>query len=306
MYPEAIAGWLRPVMPEREVIGLADEAAFVDALPDIEVLVAHLPPRGHWATAKRLRLLHAVGAGVDGLLPAVGLPSDVIVANATGVHIPAMSEWIVAALLTAFKGFDHLHGQQRQNVWRPVWDARPLAGSTVCILGLGTIGADVARLLQPFAVRIVGTRRTPAPMPGVAEVFGPDQTTETMRGADAVIVLLPRTELTTATIGPEQLDALKDNAVLVDVSRGGIVDIEAVVERLGTGKLRTAVVDVWEPEPLPANSPFWSVPGLVLTPHTAGANASYVHALSTRMAENIALLEKGEPLISPVDRERGY
>jgi phosphoglycerate dehydrogenase-like enzyme len=118
--------------------------------------------------------------------------------------------------------------------------------------------------------------------------------------------LLPRTELTTATIGPEQLDALNDNAVFVDVSRGGIVDIEAVVERLGTGKLRTAVVDVWEPEPLPANSPYWSVPGLVLTPHTAGANASYVHALSTRMAENIALLEQGKPLISPVDRERGY
>ena len=293
-------------MPHREVIGLADEAAFVEALPNIEVLVAHLPPREHWPIAQRLRLLHAVGAGVDGLLPAVGLRSEVIVANASGVHIPAMSEWIVAALLSAHKGFDRLHAQQRETVWRPVWDARPVAGSTVCILGLGTIGADVARLLQPFAVRIVGTRRTPVPVPGVAEVFGPDQTTEAMRGADAVIVLLPRTGATTAAIGPEQLDSLADNAVLVDVSRGGIVDIDAVVERLGAGKLRSAVIDVWEPEPLPADSPYWRVPGLVLTPHTAGANASYVNALATRMAQNISLLEQGEPLISPVDRERGY
>ena len=112
--------------------------------------------------------------------------------------------------------------------------------------------------------------------------------------------------MTTATVGPDQLDSLNDNAVLVDVSRGGIVDIDSVVERLGTGKLRSAVIDVWEAEPLAANSPYWSVPGLVVTPHTAGANASYISALATRMAQSIALLEQGEPLISPVNRERGY
>ena len=111
-YPEGIAAWLRPVMPHREVIGLANEAAFVEALPNIEVLVAHLPPRKHWPAAERLRLLHAVGAGVDGLLPAVGLRSEVIVANASGVHIPAMSEWIVAALLLAHKA---LTGSMRNN-----------------------------------------------------------------------------------------------------------------------------------------------------------------------------------------------
>ena len=306
VYPANMSGWVQQGMPDREVVGLEDADAFDRVAGDVEVLVAGSSPTRDWSAASRLRLLHAIGAGVENLLPAEGLRDDVQIANASGVHLPAMSEWAVTALLAARRQFDVLFQQQQERRWRPIWRVHPLAGARVCILGLGNIGADVARLLEPFGPVVVGTKRRPGPVDGVAEVLGADDTAAAMSGADAVVVALPLTPATRREVGAAELDRLNEGSVLIDVSRGGVVDTEAVVAALGSGRLRAAVIDVWDEEPLPEDSPYWDVPGLIVGPHTSGASADYLTAAAARIAENVDRLERGEPLLSPVDRNAGY
>ena len=301
-----VAGLLREALPGRLVVSWASEDDLRAGLPEVEVLLAFRPPRGIWANARRLRLIQMMGAGVDALLPAPDLPPGVQIANARGLHGAQMSEFALAMILALAKRIPRALEQQQARLWK-MYGLPQLAGKTLGILGLGAIGAAIADKATCFGLRVIGTQRDPKPVPHVELVLaGPEGAERVLRESDFLVVLLPLTPDTRGSIGARELDRMKPGAFLVNLARGGIVDEQALLERLRSGRLAGAALDVFAQEPLPADDPLWSAPNTILTPHLAGLEPEYMQRLTALAADNVRRLERGEPLRNPVDRLRGY
>lgn len=284
VYPSTAKDFLTPivtVLDERDVVFL-DELE--PALPDIEALVHLGKAPIDWASADKLKLIQVGGAGVDGLLPATNLADSVIITNASGSHEPEMAEFVLAAMFAlAYRIPDYVE-QQRTKVWKQRMP-RALAETTLCVVGLGTIGQAVAARAKALGMTITGVRRSGEPVEGIDRVTTMENRLEAIADADVLVVVAPLTEETRGLIGPAELAALAPRATMIDVSRGGVSDIDAVVEALDSGQLSGAAIDVFEPEPLPSTSPLWEVPNLLLTPHTAGNSRTYVSRWAKTLAE---------------------
>jgi len=302
---EALAKPLRARLPEREFVIWTHEPELVAGLGEVEALLAFRPPRGIWSRATRLRLIQMMGAGVDALLPAPDLPAAVQIANARGIHGPHMGEFALAMVLALAKRVPRALEQSRDRLWKP-FGVDTIAGRTLAILGLGSIGAAVAKAASALGMRVIGTQREPKPTEHVAEVFAPAQTEAVLRQADFAVVLLPLTPETRGSIGARELGFLKPSACLVNLARGGIVDEDALADALRAGRLAGAACDVFAEEPLQPASPLWSAPNAILTPHVAGLGPGYMERLTEIFAENLDRLESGSPLRNAVDRARGY
>lgn len=283
-----------------------DDEAFLSALPEIEVLFGYGMPRGHWASAQRLRLIQTPGAGVDSLLPAPDLAEHVLLANASGVHEPHMPEFVLAQLLALAYQIPRTVRRQDNHVWRTSFPTMTLSGKTLCIVGLGVIGQSVARRAKALGMRITGVRRSGEPIEGIDLVVTPDNRHEALTQADAVVVITPLTSETRGLIGEKELAALRPGSLFVDVSRGGVSHTAAVVAALASGQLGGASMDVFEPEPLPGDSPLWDVPNLLITPHSAGMSPGYVDRLVRVLLASIEAMTNGAPLPNAVDRTLGY
>jgi phosphoglycerate dehydrogenase-like enzyme len=303
---EVIGRMLRDALPGREIVVWDREEQLRAGLPEVEVLLAFRPPKGVWAGARRLRLIQMMGAGVDALLPAPDLPAQVQIANAHGLHGAQMSELALGLMLALAKKLPRALEQQRAHLWK-LWGLPQLAKKTLGILGLGAIGAAVAEKARAFDMRVVGTQRTPKPVPNVdLVVAGAEGTERVLRESDYVVVLLPLTPETRGSIGARELDFMKPGAFLVNLARGGIVDEDALLERLRSGALGGAALDVFAEEPLPASHPLWDAPNAILTPHLAGLEPDYMKRLLALSIDNVERLERGAPLRNLVDRARGY
>jgi len=297
---------LREALPGREVVVWQSEAELRAGLPDAEVLLSFRPPKGVWAAARRLRLIQMMGAGVDALLPAPDLPAGVQVANARGLHGAQMSEFALAMLLALAKRVPRALEQQREHLWK-MYGIPQLAGKTLGILGLGAIGAAVAEKARAFDMRVIGTQREAKPVPHVELVLaGAAGTERVLRESDFLVVLLPLTPETRGLLGARELDLAKPGAFLVNLARGGIVDEDALLERLRSGHIAGAALDVFAQEPLPASHALWDAPNAILTPHLAGLEPEYLKRLVELSVDNVQRLESGRPLRNRVDRARGY
>ena len=300
-----VANLLRTGLPGREVVSWSREEELRAGIGEVEVLLAFRPPRGIWAGAKRLRLIQMMGAGVDALLPAPDLPPAVQVTNARGLHAH-MGEFALAMILALAKRIPRALEQKQAQLWK-LYGVPKLAGATLGILGLGAIGEAVAEKAAAFGMRVIGTQREPKTVPHVdATCAGAAGTERVLRESDYVVVLLPLTPETRGSIGARELDWMKPTAFLVNLARGGIVDETALLERLRSGRLAGAALDVFDKEPLPASDPLWTAPNTILTPHLAGLEPNYMQRLMELAVDNVTRLERGEPLRNRVDRARGY
>jgi phosphoglycerate dehydrogenase-like enzyme len=292
-------------LPGRELRGFADEAEFSAQVGEIEVLLALRPPRGHWSHAKRLAFIQISGAGVDALLPAPDLPERVRVANGRGISGNVMAEYALGWMLHFARRVDRNQAQQAQREWQ-LYAPHQLEGATCGILGMGAIGEAVAARAKAFGMRVLGTQRKPKPCPFADEVLGPEDTDRVLAESDYVVVILPLTPETSGSLDTARLARMKPDAVLVNMARGGIVDESALAARLREERLRGAVLDVFDEEPLPRESALWDVPNLIVTPHVAGFSRDYLPRAFEIFAENVQRLESGERLRNEIDRARGY
>lgn len=304
-FGEALRAPIEAAFPEREFVVWTDAQSFARGIGEVEAIVALRPPRGHWAGARRLRLVQLPGAGVDSVLPAPDLPASVRIANCRGVHEPEMPEFALSLILALAKRIPRALEQQRRREWR-MYGNLPLHGATVGILGLGAIGHSLARRCKALGMRVIGTRRGGEPLEDVDYVFGPDGTEQVLRASDVVVVVLPLTPETRGLLSVEALSLMKPRALLVDVARGGIVDEDALAAALHEGSIAGAAMDVFEDEPLPPSSPLWDAPNCIVTPHVAGISRDYMQRVAGIFAENLRRLEAGEPLVNEVERGRGY
>lgn len=236
-----------------------------------------------------LRWIQSISAGVD-QFPAEELEqSGVVLTSARGVHGPQVAEHAFALLLALTRGI----GVAMRDAATETWKMRTgdeLAGKTMGILGLGTIGEEIARRAAAWGMKVIGTKRDPASYSGVARaVFPPDETIEVFRLADCVVSVLPDTPETRGVVGAAELNAL-EGGWFVNVGRGSAVDEPALVAALEKGVLRGAGLDVFVQEPLPEGSPLWHHPRVVMTPHTAGLSPEYGPRLARIFEANLAAL----------------
>jgi phosphoglycerate dehydrogenase-like enzyme len=248
------------------------------------------------AKLPRLRLIQLMSAGAENVIPFV--PPGVTLCNARGVHDPAVAEWVLAVILAQVRQLPRFLAAQQAGTWDPV-RSEPLAGQTVLIVGYGSIGEAVERMLDPFGVTVKRIARRARP--GVSSL---DDLPAVLPDADIVILLVPVTPATTGLVDAQFLSRMHDHALLVNAARGPVVDTGALLAELRSGRLRAAL-DVTDPEPLPDGHPLWSAPGLLLTPHVAGAMSTALPRVMTVVADQLARYAAGEPLLNVVGPQ-GY
>jgi phosphoglycerate dehydrogenase-like enzyme len=274
---EAIPGVGSVVPGDMDTVG--------DLLVDADVLVSF-----RWSDewiVPSLRWIQSISAGTDQFPLADLREAGVVLTSAVGIHAVQVSEHAFGLLLSMTRGIAAAIRNEASEGWE--WSrVVDLDGMTLGVLGLGTIGEAVARTGRAFGMRVIGTKRDPSTYEGVAEeVFGPDDTIEVFRRADAVIVTLPGGEETAGLVGADELDAL-EAGFLVNVGRGSVVDEPALVSALESGSLRGAGLDVFAEEPLPAGHPLWRLPNAVVSPHLAGASPKYAERLAALFERNLA------------------
>jgi phosphoglycerate dehydrogenase-like enzyme len=248
----------------------------------------------------RLRVIQLMSAGADHVLAYV--PPGVTLCTARGAHDPAVAEWIMAVILGQVRLLPRFMAAQQAGTWDPAV-SEPLAGRTVLIVGYGSIGEAVERLLVPFGVTVERVARR-ARRVDQQDVAGVDDLPALLPRADIVILLVPVTPATTRLVDARFLGLMRDHALLVNAARGAIVDTGALLAELSSGRL-LAALDVTDPEPLPAGHPLWSAPGLLLTPHVAGLSTDAIPRARDIVKDQLARYAAGEPLRNVVGPQ-GY
>jgi phosphoglycerate dehydrogenase-like enzyme len=239
-------------------------------------------------------------AGVDQFPAAALAERGIVLTSAVGIHDVQVSEHAFALLLALTRGVAESARRQLDRDWE--WPrVSELEGTTMGILGLGVIGEAIARKAAAFDMRVIGTKRTPDGYSGAAsQVFGPDQTVEVCRRSDVIVSVLPDTPETKQMIGEAAFAAMEDSW-FISVGRGSVVDEAALVDALENGTLRGAGLDVFDTEPLPADSPLWALPNVIVTPHVAGASPRYGERLASLFARNLAAHRGEGPWVNRVE-----
>jgi phosphoglycerate dehydrogenase-like enzyme len=275
-------------------------------LPEIEVLVASggVDLSGVAAQAKRLKWIQSTSAGVEKLIRYV--PPGIVLTNASGLHGPTGGEYAMTALLMLNHGVPHFVTRQREARWDQV-HATPIAGKTVVIVGVGALGSAAAKLARQFGMRVLGVSRSAKANRLVERMVGPKDLRKVLPKADFLLVTTPLTAETRGMVGRAELDLLPRHAGVVNLGRGPVVDEAALADKLRKGELSGAVLDVFDEEPLPATSPLWSTPNLIMSPHCAVDDAvSYAARALDIFLDNLSRYLAGRRLTNVVDTKLGY
>ncbi len=260
------------------------------------------------ARAPKLRWIHSASAGVDRVTTAAVRQRGLAVTNARGVFSRPIAEYVVMMALAIARRLPQLLELQRERTWQPL-RGRELSELTIGIVGYGDIGREVARLLGPFGCRLLATRRHPERGPGDGprvELFGLDQLGEVLRQSDIVVVAAPLTDETAGLIGSEQIGEMRQDAWLINIARGRLIDVLARRRALESGSIGGAVLDVFSEEPLSPESPLYRTPNVIITPHTSWASDRVVERTVDLFVDNLRRDRAGEPLRNVVDLDAGY
>lgn len=259
-----------------------------------------------WDRADRLDWVHVAAAGVDKLLFDALVESDVTVTNARGVFDRPIAEFVLAVVLANAKQLPGSLALQRRRVWAHR-DSESIQGRKALVVGTGAIGRETARLLRAVGMDVCGAGRTArSGDPDFGEVRASADLASYVGEADHVVLVTPLTEQTRGLVGREVLDAMKPTAHLVNVGRGPVVDEAALVDALQRGELAAASLDVFATEPLPDDSPLWTMPQVVVTPHMSGDARGWVDTLARQFVDNAVRWLDGEQLLNVVDKRLGF
>jgi phosphoglycerate dehydrogenase-like enzyme len=272
---------------------------------DTEAMLAWGAPPGLLPHMPSLRWVQALTAGVEGWLALPDLPPQLTLTCARGTHRESMPENILGALFHLTKPYAAIVDDQKRVQWTRRM-AMPLNGKTLGILGLGAVGQEVARLAGALGMRVIGTRRGGAPLPGLAEVFPPDQTDNVLAQSDFLVLLLPATPATENFINAERLAQMKPGAWLLNFGRGHLITDADLIAAVQAKRIAGAVLDVFRQEPLPAEHPFWTTEGILVLPHIGGGHPTRDATVARLFVENLGRLLDGRPLKEVVDRAAGY
>jgi len=284
-----------------------DTEHWSESMRDAEILLTwDLPTENLASVAPRLKWIHCIGAGVEHLCPMDWVPRGVTITNNKGAHADKAGEYALMAVLMLHNKMPAILTNQRNAVWNSLFST-PIAGKTVGLIGVGSIGGGAAVQLSKMPVQLIGVSRHGKPHPEVHEMFAFDELDRVLPRMDYLFVSLPSTPETRGLFDSRRLQSLKPGAGIVNVGRGATFDYDALANLLASGHLSGAVVDVFDEEPLPADSPLWSAPNFVVTPHVSADDGdSYVPITLQLFFDNLRRYLAGQPLENVVRPDLGY
>jgi phosphoglycerate dehydrogenase-like enzyme len=304
---------LQQEFPQVNVAHLPDYKRVDEEIVDAEIAITWSVRPEQIKSAKNLRWIHSPAAAVHQLIFPELVNSDVILTNAREVHGPVVAEHVIALIFALAKKIPGSVRLQDKHVWgqQILWDEQPrvreVEGATVGLVGLGSIGRAVAKSAKALGMRAVAVREHPEKgCEGADAVFGPAEIDEVFRQADYIVLAAPVTASTKAIANTDRLALMKPDACLINVGRGPLIDEPALAAALYEKKIGGAALDVFPKEPLPADSPLWDVPNLLITPHTAALTDKLWERHYALFSENLCRYLNGQALLGVVDKRKGY
>jgi phosphoglycerate dehydrogenase-like enzyme len=312
--PAWFAERLHKSFPAVNFVPLNGYAELEAQIPDTEVIMTWSLRPGQFKLGRKLRWIHSPAAAVHHLMFPELIHSDVILTNARDVHGPVVAEHVTALIFALAKRIPQAVRLQQQHFWGQLtmWESRPrpreLAGATLGLIGLGSIGREVARHAVALGMRVIAVREHPEKgnPANIAQVYGSTQLDELLSQSDYVVLAVPTTPNTLALMNAQRLAAMKPDAYLINVGRGPLIDDAALIDALRGHKIAGAALDVFHEEPLPADSPYWDLENVLITPHTAGLTEKLWERHYALFAENLRRFLAGEPLLAVVNQQEGY
>ena len=312
--PPQFSERLRKEFPQLEIVHLSDDDQIENQISDAEIVVTWTLRPNQFNAAKKLRWIHSPAAAVHQLLFPELIASDVILTNGSEVHGSTVAELVIALIFALAKKLPLAMRCQQQRVWgqNEVWESQPqpreVAGATLGLIGLGSIGTEVAKRASALGMRVIAVRnRMEAEKPeNVEQVYASSQIDLMLSKSDYVVIAAPLTASTAGMINAARLASMKPDAYLINVSRGQLVDESALAEALRSKKIAGAALDVFEKEPLPPDSPLWDLQNLLITPHIAGFSGKLWEKHYAFFTENLRRYLSHQPLIATVDKSKGY
>lgn len=312
--PRPFVGRIRGDFPHHSIVDTWDFDGIRRLLPDADAaFVPHLTPE-MLASAPRLRWIQSPAVGVGHMLFPEMVASPVVITCARGIRARAIAEHTLGVTIALARRFHTAIRRQIQRTWAQdelesdTTSIITLQGRRMGIIGLGSIGCEIARMAAAFGLQVSAVRRhadRPAP-DGLSEVLPPEQLGTLLGKSDVVVIAAPGTSSTDRLIGAREIAQMKPGALLVNISRGTLIDDDALVAGLRSGHVGGAALDVFAREPLEPASPYWDLPNVLVTPHTSGALADYWTPLVALFSENLRRFERGAPLLNVVDKRAGY
>jgi phosphoglycerate dehydrogenase-like enzyme len=311
--PREYVDQLRRDFPGHTFLDAWDADTLARLLPDADAAFTASIDKTLFGKLPRLRWVQSPAAGVGGLLSPELVASPIVLTSARGVRARAIAEHVLGVTIALARQLPLVLRRQAAHVWaldelETAGVIRTLHRRRMGIIGLGSIGLEVARVAAPFGMHVTAVRKRvdrPVPEP-VEEVLPPEGLPELLGKSDVIVLSAPLTPDTRHLIDRAALDRVKRGALLVNVGRGKLLDDDAVVEALRDGRLGGAALDVFTREPLDPASPYWDLPNVIVTPHVAGAMEDYWTPLVALFAENLRRFEAGRPLLNVVDKNAGY
>ena len=290
----------------RTTIGY-DGDKYDKAIREADALIGYKFPRERLRErAPNLKWVQVLGAGIDYMLPLDWVPEDLQLTNNCGAHVPKAAQSALMAILMVNARIPTLVTSQRKHEWNRIFTPMP-AGKTILIIGVGHIGGGAAEQAKAVGLRVLGIRRSGRPHAAVDEMHKPEALQSLLPRADIVLLNAALTSQTRFLIGEKEFGAMKPGAGFINMSRGGLVDPDALLRALQSGRLSGALIDVAFPEPLPPDSALWDAPNLIITPHVLSDDLEqYIPRTLDIFFENVRRHIGGQPLTNLVDVQREY
>lgn len=284
-----------------------DTDNFNQSMQDAEVLLTwNLPMENLAQVAPKLKWIHCIGAGVEHMLPMDWIPEGVTLTNNKGVHAAKAAEFGLMSVLMLHSHIPAVVTNQRLKNYDSLY-ATPVAGKTLVVIGTGSLGGSAAKKVQALGVHVIGVNRSGQPVDGCDEIVTTDKLDEVLPRADYLLAATPDTPETRGLLDRRRLDSMKTGAGIINIGREAIMDYNALCDKLEDGTLAGAILDVFDPEPIAADSRLWHTKNLIITPHiSADDGDAYVQMTLNLFFQNMRLFLAGKPLLNPVQPELGY
>ncbi|HKD13255.1 MAG TPA: D-2-hydroxyacid dehydrogenase, partial [Candidatus Angelobacter sp.] len=299
--------------PKIDFVYLPSYDLLSEQIPDADVLIGWSIRPDQFAAARKLKWIHSPAAAVHQLMFPELIKSEVVVTNSGDVHGPVVAEHAIALLLALAKRIPQAMQYQRKREWAQeiLWQEQPrpreVAGTTALVIGMGSIGREFASRAKALGMKVIALRENPQKGSGSADaVYGPAQLDSVIPEADYILLCTPVTPATTGLMNRTRLGRMKPDAYLINVGRGPLVDEAALIDVLKHHNIAGAALDVFTEEPLPKDSPFWTLENVLITPHTAAVTDRLWERHYQLIGENLRRFLDGKPLLNLIDKRRGY
>lgn len=303
---ESYASLIGGRFPQVRTIIAPDPARLEQHIGEADALLAFRFPVEVFDKAKKLRWFQCTGAGVDSMTSIRDRAGHITVTNARGIHGDIIADYVMAGATMLHWNFRRLLREQAGRKWNPSY-VTPLAEKTLGVVGLGSIGATIARRAKSAGMTVVGSKRDiSAPVDGVDRLFASAALRDLLPLCDFVVLAVPATAETVGLIGAAEIACMRRDAFLINIARGNAVVEAELVKALQEGTIAGAMLDVFEHEPLPQDNPLWDLSNVIVTPHVAGSPNNYTERAFAVVGDNIDRFLKGQPLKNVVDLKRGY